>query len=373
MCLGLIGCSGTPVTEVASGTTTPTQISTPTRPATPTATSTPTITPTLTPTATPTGTPEPTATPTPIPTWTPTPLPTFILSGVVFFDYNGNGVQDEGEPPIPGATVQVGSLVTTTGADGVYVLEKVPQGNQQVRLSAPGFRYVSLSLDAFQSSDRPIPLTIDDNTQRDWGLMQGFLTLPIQQGVQFEIMNFVDVGDVYDHTYMQDWMGGSRTYAGHQGIDFQISNHTVVAAAPGIIIGAEDDYPTNPDLAEIGARVVVWHGNGFYTQYNDMRAIAVGYLDFDQDAFRRDPVGYITRLSSPQRVSRGQVLGYTGFLGAPLDNVLHFETWTTDPRHTMGESTRLIDPYKLAVERGGVFANRLFSLWTRADNPCYPP
>ena len=68
-------------------------------------------------------------------------------------------------------------------------------------------------------------------------------------------------------------MGGSKTYPGHQGIDFNISDHIVVAAAPGIIIGAEDDYQTNPDLKEIGARIVVWYGNGFYTQYNDMKTM----------------------------------------------------------------------------------------------------
>jgi len=41
---------------------------------------------------------------------------------VVFFDYNGNGIRDEGEPPISGAKVQVGSLTAATGPDGSYTI-----------------------------------------------------------------------------------------------------------------------------------------------------------------------------------------------------------------------------------------------------------
>jgi hypothetical protein len=362
-CVGCTSTFDTETTGQAAIATTPTTQPANTPVPTRTSTATETLEPTDRPAPTPTDTPTPTA----------APVPSFTLSGVVFFDHNGNGAQDGDEPVVPDAVIEVGILTVTTGLDGRYALQDIPEGDQYVRLSAPGFRYIALSLEAFQSTDQPVLLAIDEDMQRDWGLMQGFLTLPIQAGISFDIMNLVDVGDVYDHTYMQDWMGGSKTYPGHQGIDFNISNHAVVAAAPGIVIGAEDDYPTNPDLEEIGARVVVWYANGFHAQYNDMKTIAVDYLQFDQDAFRRDPVGYVDSLSSPQQVSRGQVIGYTGFLGAPLDDVLHFENWTTDPSHTQGESTRLIDPYKLSVEGGGVFANRLFSLWTRVNDPHCPP
>lgn len=78
------------------------------------------VAPTEVPTATPTDTPTstPTATPTPEPTNTPTPIPTYALSGTVFFDYNGNGLRDEGEPPIEGAPIRVAGLSTTSGPDG---------------------------------------------------------------------------------------------------------------------------------------------------------------------------------------------------------------------------------------------------------------
>jgi murein DD-endopeptidase MepM/ murein hydrolase activator NlpD len=352
----------------------------------------PTMTAPATSTATPTRTPTPTATPTETPTPTPTatPIPTFTLCGVVFFDYNGNELQDEGEPPIKGAEIslreqrrnsdeeRIESSVAANGA-GEYLFTDLPAGDYLIDNitsaneggSTQTFRYISLSLKEFQPVEL-LRVTISGDTQWDLALMEGFLTLPVGAAT-FSIMNFVDVGDVYDHTYMQDWMGGSKTYPGHQGIDYNISDHSVVAAAPGTVIGAEDDYQTNPDLKEIGARVIVWHEDGFFTQYNDMATIAVDRLEFDRCAFMRDPNGYVNNLSSPQRVSRGQVIGYTGFLGPPLDDVLHFECWTTEPRHARGETARLIDPYKLSVQRGGVFANRLFSLWTRANDPHYPP
>ena len=242
-----------------------------------------------------------------------------------------------------------------------------------MRVSAAGFRYLSLSPAAFQPIDQAVSITIKGNTQRDLGLMQGFLTLPVKANVAYNIKNYVDAGDVYDHTYMQDWKGGTETYAGHQGVDFDISDHTVVAAVPGIVIAAQDDYETNPDLKGIGARVIVWYRNGYFTQYNDLKTLAVNRLAFDEKLFRQNPRKYVANLQAPQAVQRGQVLGYTGYLGPPLDGIVHFENWTVDPAHTKGEPARIIDPFKLTSERGGVFANRLFSLWTSENTPMPSP
>ena len=86
------------------------------------------------PTTTPTTMPEPTTTPTkrsiPTPTSTPeptaTPTPTFTLSGAVFFDYNGNGVHDEAEPPVESLEIAIshrdGDWVVQTDMNGVFDL-----------------------------------------------------------------------------------------------------------------------------------------------------------------------------------------------------------------------------------------------------------
>ena len=67
---------------------------------TPTATPMPTATSMVAPTATNIPTPEPTSTP------TATPVPAYVLSSTVFFDYSGNGLPDEGEPPVEGVSIQ---------------------------------------------------------------------------------------------------------------------------------------------------------------------------------------------------------------------------------------------------------------------------
>jgi hypothetical protein len=107
------------------------QISTISCTATPTPTSVPTVTPQVAVTtrvvsATPQGitvtaTPEPTNTPTR--TTTSTPSPTFTLSGIVFFDRNGNGIQDPGEFPI--GTVEV--AVQDTGGKEQIVKTTCPR------------------------------------------------------------------------------------------------------------------------------------------------------------------------------------------------------------------------------------------------------
>jgi len=216
----------------------------------PTATATNTPLPTTTPS--PIATPTPVTSPTPTSTPTPTPIPTFTLSGVIFFDYNGNGIRDEHEPPIPGATVQVGSLVALTASDGAYSLRGVQKGTQSVRVSAEGFRYISLSPEAFQPSQQPVSVRIEGNTQQDWGLMQGFLTLPFRPGIPVCVISYTDLhGNSYDNI-VRDWTGCTTiradrrscascgVYDWHCGIDYAYGNGyaefcgmEVYAAAPG--------------------------------------------------------------------------------------------------------------------------------------------
>ncbi|MEA3335495.1 MAG: SpaA isopeptide-forming pilin-related protein [Chloroflexota bacterium] len=93
---------------------------------TPSPTTTPTSTATSTPTNTPTNTP--TATPTNTPTQTPTATPsTGALTGLAFFDQNGNLLYDFGEPGLEGAEVamkQGGTTyyAATSGADGSFLI-----------------------------------------------------------------------------------------------------------------------------------------------------------------------------------------------------------------------------------------------------------
>jgi len=135
-------CCLTVIRPTPRPTNTPRFTNTPKPTNTPTITPTPTETPTFTPTPTPVHSPTPTSTSTP--TATPTPV-VGKVSVLVFDDANGNGLRDEGEELLAGATIQVLTMdrqpvdeYTTDGTNEPHVftvepgkyllLEKDPEG-----------------------------------------------------------------------------------------------------------------------------------------------------------------------------------------------------------------------------------------------------
>jgi len=113
---------------------------------------TPTVSPTLAPSAAPTVSPTmsptlaPSASPTVSPTTAPTASPTIesgSISGHVFFDFNGNGVQDVGEPD---ATENITVIITPSSgpmlftmldANGNYNISGVPTGTASIDVVDP--------------------------------------------------------------------------------------------------------------------------------------------------------------------------------------------------------------------------------------------
>jgi murein DD-endopeptidase MepM/ murein hydrolase activator NlpD len=265
---------------------------------------------------------------------------------VVFFDYNGNGVQDGDEPPIPDAKVQVGGLTAVSAADGTYSLKNVPHGRRAVAVSAEGFRYVSLSLGAFQASGRPVSLEVDGDKEYDLGLMQGFLTLPFARGTQFTQSIYVDLDP---GPGVRDWSGGSLTWDGHLGIDYDMpTGQTLVAAAPGVVVEAEGGWPNNPKadkekypqlgLWEDGNRIAIDHGAGLLTLYAHVGDVYV-------------TVG--------QRVNRGDAICLSANTGEKtLGPHLHFQFG--------GYGQHRIDPYR------DVLDSESRNWWTKDNDPQYP-
>ncbi|MGB5273807.1 MAG: HYR domain-containing protein, partial [Flavobacteriaceae bacterium] len=79
------------------------------------------------------------------------PLPTASIGGIVFEDDNGSGVQDPGEPDVPGVTVSLqdcsGSILasTTTNANGEYSFTNLAPGDYVVVFeNRPGYSYTNL-------------------------------------------------------------------------------------------------------------------------------------------------------------------------------------------------------------------------------------
>lgn len=122
-----------------TATATPTSTSTSTPTATNTSTNTPTATQTSTPTNTPTPTATNTATATPTATFTSTPLPPGALCVQVYWEMNGNGARDPGEPLVAGAAITVKNssdavvgTYTTDAAHEPYCFLGLPPGSYSV-------------------------------------------------------------------------------------------------------------------------------------------------------------------------------------------------------------------------------------------------
>jgi hypothetical protein len=124
--------------------------------------------------------PDETATPLPlIPTATETPALGKIV-GLVWEDYNENGLIDPGEPAMPGAAVLLGEgacvtagyMATATTDDGSFIFEDIPPGEYCVSVLLPhgcgGFA---------PTTDHPRTITVNPGLDLG-GLMFGFLENP---------------------------------------------------------------------------------------------------------------------------------------------------------------------------------------------------
>jgi cell division septation protein DedD len=91
--------------------------------------------------------------------------------GVVFADWNGNAARDEGEEPLGGIALAVGSLATvSSGSDGQFRFAQVPVGLQQVGLDVG-----ALPVDY----DVPAVAKIDVDIQRDRTARVTFGLIPL--------------------------------------------------------------------------------------------------------------------------------------------------------------------------------------------------
>jgi hypothetical protein len=313
---------------------------TPTATATPSCTLTPTATPTPTHTATATVTPS--TTPTPTETATPTPEPRYTLSGVVFFDHNGSGEQEAGEPGIPGVPVLIdGKKLATTGADGHYAIDSIVSGMHKVRVKSPTsdpateFRYISIShgwvdIPAYEIKGVQVPaqhlpdteirlisqassVNLNKNRRMDFALMQGFLTGPFRS----EDKEKITLWHGFDHDprigYVVNYKGDTAegqedwrlpgTGDQHYGNDWFAPEGTLlVASMPGYI---EDIL------------------------YGDYGALLIRLQSWDfQNVPSQYPVLVYGHLMTPlvregQQVYRGQIAGLSGMTGTGWPH-LHF-------------------------------------------------
>jgi hypothetical protein len=296
------------------------------------------------------------------------------LQGRLFFDYNGNGVQDGDEPAVAGALVllkdDAGSIVAQALSDssGDYKLQDVRAGAYKLHVgvdhfSDRRFTHMCTSPNEHRAVSDDYHVSIQETTSVDIGLMEGFLTLPFRSDLKPRIARYYD-WDPSRETYL--WWnhkhGSERSQGGtinHPGTDYDLPTGTpLLSAAPGTIshVGLSDDVNY----------VYVYHGNNFTTAYDHVSKVLV----------RKD-----------QMVRRGEMIAESGESGTDIGPHLHFDLRFPDHRI-------LIDPYSpvfdLAPTMRGYLSiiataqttwvpdpNRAIpnglGYWTKKNDPQFPP
>jgi murein DD-endopeptidase MepM/ murein hydrolase activator NlpD len=225
----------------------------------------------------------------------------------LFFDYNGNGVQDGEEPAVAGALVQLkgnaGNVIdeAMTDSSGDYKLEDVRTGSYSLHLgvehfSDRKFRYMCRSPNEFRAASDDYPVSLEGIVQVNIGLMEGFLTLPLRSNTRYQIGRFYD-WDPSESTYL--WWNGKKGPTGggihgidpnHIGIDYDIpEGEDVLACAPGVV----SHFETGPK-GQLG--LTIKHAAG---------DLAIYYSHLSR---------YVVEAN--QKVARGQKVAESGMTGA---------------------------------------------------------
>lgn len=254
---------------------------------------------------------------------------------LAFHDYNGNGSQDQREPPLPGIVSSVAGHECTTGDDGICSLGYVPSGRYNLRIKDPysRFRHILPSQCEVRNISDGMLVSINGDTQVVVPLGQGYLTLPFQccpsyiRPSPFGLTGMVDIdrgpGNIRSFDPNQvptnlEASGPPWAYDQHDGDDFCVQERTpIVAAAPGRVVASF--YEENG----AGNAVIIQHPDSTYTFYAHLSERLV---------------------NSGQNVCRGTLIGYSGNTGISGEPHLHFAHWKVwdpnfplDPYMTIGE------------------------------------
>jgi len=216
------------------------------------------------------------------------------------------------EPPIILIPIRMNDYEYTTLSDddGYYQIKDVPAGTYNLRMESPEMvdpsyqiRYIALSNETIQSIGNPINIEINSDVTRDFGLTQGFITMPVPCGMVNGTTRFVDLDHRLD--FVRGWDGstsGASLPDQHQGIDYHGDRYTpILAAAPGIVLSSADEGDESKTIR-------IMHDFGdekFVTgcRHNDSVMVVPGEM-----------------------VKRGQEIALMGDSG--VENILvHFELW----------------------------------------------
>ena len=272
------------------------------------------------------------------------------LQGRLFFDYNGDGKQDTGEPVVVGALAQLKdsagkvAVETLTDSSGDYKLEDVRTGSYELHLgvdhfSDKQFTYMCTSIDEFRAVADGYDLSLAADSTVNIGLIEGFLTLPLKRGTSLRYNAYFDDDST---SRMKDWKGRSNTVNGHEGTDFGVPVGTpVFSAAPGTVKYVDDWGP-------VGIFVILSHDA-------NARSMSTLYAHLSRSNVREG-----------QKVKRGERLGESGEDRTHPGPHLHFELdFGFHGSPSRGSPYQPVDPFR------AVWNPTAIGYWTKDNDPKY--
>jgi len=254
------------------------------------------------------------------------------LQGRLFFDYNGNGMQDSDKPPVQNAKVRIkGSNLqviaeTLTDSSGDYKLD-IPSGDYKLfiqpdnsKSDSPIFTYMCRSPSEFRAiaSGYDLPVVGDDTF--DVGLMEGPFTQPFRSSTKYYVGTYFNWDSRSKETINSPylwWNGQSGNNSdlvmyNNGGIDMPMDEGTdVLAPAPGQMYGTQTGSRGQLGLSIVHPDLSLGRSGTFFNHLSEILL----------------PMG--------TTFARGDVIAKSGKTGTPIPH-LHFSYWH-DFRYDSGD------------------------------------
>lgn len=317
---------------------------------------------------------------------------TYTVQGTAYHDYNGDGIKEENEPVIPGLEMELSSKVLPweliregypfkvdintgtysiqleTNANGAYSIQlptsryKLNVHNNVLGYNDQPYRYINISKEEFRRIADSLYIEVNGDMNKDFALMQGFLTLPFGPDTKFLGKNpfgieyFEDIDD--RDGFVRNWKGGTgQTYDNHPGTDFFMEENTpILAAAPGVVISYEISCDPSKKCF-----VAIQHESP-YGKYYSITTI-YGHLNK-------------VNVNVADKVKRGDVIGLSGSVDVNVGSIttlygkhLHFEVDVLPSQNSFSVyDWYCTDPYRNITNKG----IQTIGFWTVDNNPQYP-
>jgi murein DD-endopeptidase MepM/ murein hydrolase activator NlpD len=272
------------------------------------------------------------------------------LQGRLFFDYNGNGIQEADEPSVQNARLQMLQIrnlaseqviaEVLTDSSGDYEVD-VPAGEYKLLVQPdnskpdnPNFGYMCTSPSEFRTITSGYYLTVVRDGRFNFGLMEGPFTMPFRSSTHYSVACYYNWDSTSKETrgsHYLWWNGesGSNTdllLYNNAGIDMPMDvGQDVLAPAPGIM----GDLQRGPE-GQLGVSIVhdeSYLGGLFGTFFNHLSEVLL-------------PV--------QARVARGDIIARSGTSGTTIPH-LHVNNWVKDTPTQM-RGTAYLDFYEPKFE-----------------------